>query len=99
LDLFLVVDDSSSIGHGPIQEVREFLSQLVSSLDISRDMTHIGFLQFSDRKNTGIRFNLDNNYDATTISNKFKNMPWHAGRRTLTHLALDIVAQKVRIYV
>ncbi|CAB4026979.1 Hypothetical predicted protein [Paramuricea clavata] len=58
-------------------------------------MTHIGFMQFSDRKNTGIRFNLDNNYDATTISKKFENMPWHAGRKTLTHLALDIVAQKV----
>ena len=96
-DLFLVVDDSASIGHTDIKKVREFLSELVASVHVSRDMTRIGFLQFSDEKNTGIRFNLDNNFDAETIRQKFLHMKYNGGAKTLTGLALQMVAEQVRI--
>ena len=94
-DLFLVVDDSASIGHTDIKKVREFLSELVASVHVSRDMTRIGFLQFSDEKNTGIRFNLDNNFDAETIRQKFLHMKYNGGVKTLTGLALQMVVEQV----
>lgn len=95
--MFLVVDDSASIGHRDIAKVRSFLSQLVSSVHVSRDMTRIGFLQFSDETNTGIRFNLDNTFDAETIRQKFENMKYNGGPKTLTDVALKMVAEQVRI--
>ncbi|CAB3978244.1 Hypothetical predicted protein [Paramuricea clavata] len=54
-------------------------------------MTRIGFLQFSDQEHTKIRFNLNNNFDAQTIRQKFENMPYYGGPRTLTGLGLQIV--------
>ena len=100
-DLFLVVDDSASIGHKDIKKMRHFLSTLVDSVHVSHDMTRVGFLQFSDEENTGIRFNLDNNFDRETIRQKFLKMKYNAGLKTLTGLALQMVADKVsqRIYI
>ena len=96
-DLFLVVDDSASIGHKDIRKVRKFLSKLVSSVHVSPEMTRVGFLQFSDERNTAIRFNLNNNLDAETIRKKFENMPYFGGRKTLTGMGLRLVADQVRI--
>ncbi len=98
-DLFLVVDDSASIGYTDIKKVRSFLSQLVSAVHVSPDMTRVGFLQFSDEKNTKIRFNLDNKFDAETVRQKFVNMKYHGGRKTLTDLALKMVVEQVRFYI
>ena len=68
-------------------------------MDVSRNMIRIGFLQFSDNATTGIRFNLDNNFNATTISEIFTDMTWIGGTKTLTNLALEKVAKEVRIYL
>lgn len=95
-DLFLVVDDSASIGHRDIHKVRSFLSVLVSSVHVSRHMTRIGLLQFSDKENTGIRFNLDNKFDADAIRQKVDNLKYNGGPKTLTDLALRMVAEQVR---
>ena len=96
-DLFLVVDDSASIGRRGFKKVRKFLVTLVSSVHVSRNMTRIGFLQFSDEVNTAIRFNLDNNLDPKATCRAFVKMVYHAGIRTRTDLALEMVVDQVRM--
>ena len=69
---------------------------LVSSVHVSRHMTRIGLLQFSDKENTGIRFNLDNKFGADEIRQKIGNLNYKGGPKTLTDLALRMVAEQVR---
>ena len=59
-------------------------------------MTRIGLLQFSDKENTGIRFNLDNKFGADKIRQKINNLNYKGGPKTLTDLALGMVADQVR---
>lgn len=92
-----MVDDSASIGRESFKKIRNFLTKLVSSVNIARHMTRIGLLQFSDETNTKIRFNLDNNLTSQETIKKFENLAWFGGRKTLTHLALKMVADQVKM--
>lgn len=56
-DIILVVDSSGSIGTENFDKVRNFLKDLVNSLDIDPSLTRVGLMLFNDKATWQFKLN------------------------------------------
>lgn len=52
MDLFFIVDSSSSIGQQGFENIRQFLKNVVNAVTVGPDNTQVGLLQFNDQPKT-----------------------------------------------
>ncbi|XP_071592968.1 collagen alpha-4(VI) chain-like, partial [Heliangelus exortis] len=86
-DVVFLVDTSTSIGQENFQKVKNFLSTLVSNLDIGLDAIQVGLAQYSDE--TYQEFLL-NQYLKSDVLEQIENLSYRSGE-TYTGRALDFV--------
>ncbi|XP_076841877.1 collagen alpha-6(VI) chain [Brachyhypopomus gauderio] len=87
-DIVFLVDGSASIGLSNFQQIRDFLSSLVSSFDIGPDKVRIGLVQFSDTPRT--EFYLNTYEDKQNIVGYIRRLPYKTGG-TNTGLGLEFL--------
>lgn len=90
LDVFLIVDESGSIGATNYEKVRKFVSQFIESMPVGVDDVHIGLVTFSS--NAVRRWALDDAkaQDPSLGSAAAMALPYAKGS-TYTNKALDMV--------
>lgn len=76
-DVVFLVDGSASIGLENFQQIREFLSSLVSVFEVAPDKVRIGLVQYSDTPRTEFLLNTYQNKD--DILNYIKNLRYKTG--------------------
>lgn len=90
-DIVFLVDGSWSIGRPNFQQVRHFLSTLVSSFDVSPDHVRIGLAQYSDDSRTEFLLRtFQNNRD---VLQYIARLPYKGGG-TMTGKGLDFLLQE-----
>nr|XP_056713047.1 collagen alpha-6(VI) chain-like [Euleptes europaea] len=87
-DIVFLVDSSTSIGEDNFEEVKNFLSVLVSNLDVGRDQVRIGLAQYS--RKTFKEFLLNQYALKSDILELIRNLTFRRGS-TYTGAALDFV--------
>lgn len=87
-DIVFLVDSSTSIGEVHFQKVKNFLTILISSLDIGSDQVRIGLAQYS--RETFKEFLLNQYYLKSDILERIQNLTFRRGR-THTGAALDSI--------
>lgn len=90
-DVVFIVDTSTSIAHENFQKVKNFLSSLVSSLDIGLDMIRVGLAQYSDEAYQV--FLLNQYLLKSDVLDQIGNLPYRGGE-TYTGRALDFVSTR-----
>ncbi|XP_066535724.1 collagen alpha-6(VI) chain [Hoplias malabaricus] len=76
-DIVFLVDGSASIGLKNFQEIREFLSSLVSNFDIAPNKVQIGMVQYSDTPRT--EFLLNTFEEKHDILDYISRLPYKTG--------------------
>ncbi|XP_049337395.1 collagen alpha-4(VI) chain isoform X2 [Astyanax mexicanus] len=76
-DIVFLVDGSASIGLTNFQQIREFLSSLVTHFDIAPNKVRIGLVQYSDTPRT--EFSLNTYEDKQEILDFIKVLPYKTG--------------------
>ena len=84
-DIIFVVDESGSIGTTNFDLMKEFLSRLVSRLDIDSGNTRVGLVTFSDGVGTSI--NLNDHLSVRSFQSAILSLRYSQGQ-TYTHAAL-----------
>ncbi|XP_067148283.1 collagen alpha-6(VI) chain-like [Apteryx mantelli] len=88
-DIVFLVDTSTGIGQENFQKVKDFLSTLVSSLDVGLDAIRVGLAQYSDET---YRVFLLNQYSLKSdVLKQIEDLPYRRGE-TYTGTALDFVS-------
>lgn len=87
-DIVFLVDGSASIGLKNFQQIRDFLSSLVSNFDIAPNKVRIGMVQYSDTPRT--EFSLNTYEDKQEILDYIKRLPYKTGG-TNTGLGLEFL--------
>ena len=74
IDLFIVLDSSSSITREKYEIAKKFVADLVSGFTISESNVRVGMLIYG----TTVRpiLNLDESFDQTVVLNKIRNIPY-----------------------
>lgn len=90
-DVVFIVDTSTSIAQENFQKVKNFLSSLVSSLDIGLDMIRVGLAQYSDEAYQV--FLLNQYLLKSDVLDQIGNLPYRGGE-TYTGRALDFVSTR-----
>ncbi|KAL8440456.1 hypothetical protein Efla_005598 [Eimeria flavescens] len=90
LDVFLLVDESGSIGTANYKKVRAFLSDFIQSLPVSADDVHIGLVTYSTKTVTHWTLDDPKAMSAELAAAAAQNLPY-VGGVTYTHLGLDLV--------
>jgi hypothetical protein len=75
LDIFFIIDSSSSIGNDNFNTQRDFLVNLTAKLDVASDKVNIGVAQFS---NDGYLYSSLSS-SATTVNSVLTNLPYVGG--------------------
>ncbi|KAM7122024.1 LOW QUALITY PROTEIN: collagen alpha-4(VI) chain-like [Ciconia maguari] len=89
-DVVFLVDTSTSIGQGNFQKVKNFLSTLVSSLDVGLDAIQVGLAQYSDE--TYQEFLLNQYLLKNDVLEQIENLLYKSGE-TYIGRALDFVSR------
>lgn len=79
--------------------VKKFLKRLTSEFDIAENASHVGLLQFSDRKSMSYEFALNEMHSNKQVRRAIKRMKYRAGSKTNTGDALRIVDNYVSNYI
>lgn len=87
-DIVFLVDGSASIGLRNFQQIREFLTSVVTNFDISPNKVRVGMVQFSDTPKT--EFFLNTYEVKQEILDYIKRLPYKTGG-TNTGLALQFL--------
>lgn len=90
-DVVFIVDTSTSITQENFQKVKNFLSSLVSRLDIGLDAVRVGLVQYSDKAYQV--FLLNQYLLKNDVLEQIGNLPYRGGE-TYTGRALDFVNTK-----
>lgn len=77
-DIVFLVDGSSSIGIDNFEEVRLFLREVVSGLDIGPDKVRVGLAQYSDEPYQ--EFLLKDHFDASSLLAAIERLPYRTGQ-------------------
>ncbi|KAM4580451.1 collagen alpha-6(VI) chain-like isoform 1-T2 [Odontesthes bonariensis] len=87
-DIVFLVDGSWSIGNQNFEQIRRFLSTLVSSFDVSPDHVRIGLVQYSNAPRT--EFLLNTHQKKADVLRYIGTLPYRGGG-TRTGQALDFM--------
>ncbi|XP_051944830.1 collagen alpha-4(VI) chain-like [Hippocampus zosterae] len=87
-DVVFLVDSSGSIGNANFQEVREFLQNVVSGLNIGPDNVRVGLAQYN--QNPVLEFSLLELADKNSLLAELGNLPYLGGG-TQTGRAIDFI--------
>ena len=88
IDLIFVLDSSGSVGSSNFQNVRNFVSNLVSQLEIGPDNTQVGLINFDSSYR--VEFHLNTHQDSSSLVRAIANIPYSGGG-TNTAAALTIL--------
>ena len=77
IDLIFVLDSSGSVGSSNFQNVRSFVSNLVSQLEIGPDNTQVGLINFGS--STRIEFHLNTHQDSSSLLQAIANILYTGG--------------------
>ncbi|OCT62159.1 hypothetical protein XELAEV_18043243mg [Xenopus laevis] len=91
IDLVFVIDGSKSVRPQNFELVKEFVINIVDSLAISAQGTHVGLVQYSSRVRT--EFSLDQYKNAQDIKTAVKNIQYME-KGTMTGLALKHMVEQ-----
>ena len=86
IDLIFVLDSSGSVGSSNFQNVRNFVSNLVSQLEIGSDNTQVGLINYGSSYR--IEFHLNTHQDSSSLLRAIGNVPYTNGASTNTGAAL-----------
>lgn len=92
LDLAFIVDSSGSIRSSRFEDVKEFISNITSNMEISQDKTRVGIISFSDDASLQIR--LDQYGRKEDLMQAIKGLPYLRGR-THTASALRMMREEL----
>ncbi|KAL8582333.1 hypothetical protein ACOMHN_037090 [Nucella lapillus] len=91
-DVFFVLDSSSSIYVEDYGEMLQFVSQVVTRFDVSRDDIRVGALSFSDNYQVGFDLDRFRSKGEVLASISERTLPYRTGT-TNTHMAINYVRQ------
>ena len=74
VDLFVILDSSSSIKEGPYKIAKKFVADLVSGFTIGENNVHVGLVIYGSTAQ--IEFDLDDSFDQSVILNRIRNIPY-----------------------
>ena len=77
IDLIFVLDSSGSVGSSNFQNVRNFVSNLVSQLEIGPDNTQVGLINFASSPR--IEFHLNTHQDSSSLLRAIASIPYTSG--------------------
>ena len=81
IDVFIVLDSSSSIGKESYKIAKEFIADIVNRFTISENNTRVGLVIYGNTAH--IEFDLNDSFDQETILYKLRNIP-HLKQDTAT---------------
>ena len=96
-DLFVVVDGSKNVGSSEFDQVRTFLQDFVSRLDVGLGKTHVGLLVVNNKKRTKIEISLGQYDTSTALSNAIGRIKHRRRAESDMAYALELVQTKVRM--
>jgi hypothetical protein len=99
LDLFVVIDGSKSVGYVNFGKVKIFLKKLADEFKIGKDDAHFGVMQYGDKRESRIEFNLHKHLSNKEVSDAIEKMQFLSSGRTDTGHALSKVNHKVGYYI
>ena len=74
IDLFIVLDSSSSITEGPYNIAKKFVADLVSGFTIGENNVRVGVVVYGS--SARMEFYLNDSFDKTVVLNKIRNIPY-----------------------
>lgn len=93
--MFVVIDGSRSVGYENFGKVKAFLKKLVAEFSVSETGARFGVLQFGDKKESRIEFNLDDYLSNKALSKGIDRMQFLDSIKTDTGDALKLVNNEV----
>ncbi|KAG2464833.1 MATN4 protein, partial [Polypterus senegalus] len=91
IDLMFVIDGSKSLGPDNFEKVKQFVSGLVSSLDVSPKASRVGLLQYSTKVRS--EFTLGQHKTAAEVTQAVSKIEY-MGRGSMTGSALKYMFEK-----
>lgn len=93
--MFFALDSSSGRGRKKFQEVKDFMENLVTKLQIGISNSQVGFLQYDDLTTTKSRVVFEKTDSAEEILRRIQNMKYRKGMQSFLGNALRIVNEEV----
>ena len=91
----MVIDGSRSVGYENFGKVQIFLKKLSDEFLIGKDNAHFGVLQYGNKIESRIEFNLDKYYSNKEVKKAIANMTFLNSAKTDTGHALSVVNDEV----
>ncbi|NXU55244.1 CO6A3 protein, partial [Turnix velox] len=92
-DLIFLIDGSNNIGSGNFQAICDFLVNLIESLRVGAQQTHIGVVQYSDQPTT--EFTLNTYSTKADVLEAIKALSFRGGEEANTGAALEFVVENL----
>ncbi|NXG46081.1 CO6A3 protein, partial [Psilopogon haemacephalus] len=92
-DLIFLIDGSNNIGSVNFQAIRDFLVNLIESLRVGAQQTHIGVVQYSDQPRT--EFSLNSYSTKADVLDAVKALSFRGGEEANTGAALEFVVENL----
>ncbi|NXF50920.1 CO6A3 protein, partial [Oceanites oceanicus] len=92
-DLIFLIDGSNNIGSVNFQAIRDFLVNLIESLRVGAQQTHIGVVQYSDQPRT--EFALNSYSTKADVLDAVKALSFRGGEEANTGAALEFVVENL----
>ena len=95
VDIGFLIDGSGSVGEQGFNRVLNFINQVVSAFNISRDAAQVGVTEFSNKP--VIQIELDDFQDSKLLQDQISKIT-DSGGRTRTDSALRVMSQEFYTY-
>lgn len=95
MDLMVVIDGTITFGYDNFDNMKSFVSAVLSKLPIGRSGVRVGIIQFSDQWSTAVEMNLGEHGGVDSVLSFLKRMDYMQGYFTLTGMALEMANDQV----